>query len=93
MHCQLITHLQLKKMLVMNESAHVASAFQLLKMSSHNTQPNNFECLHKVHFSNFFLRKISVILPVCIMKKSILKFRVNRIISVTGLHVNVYQIS
>ena len=34
------------------------------------------------------------ILPICIMeKKSIWKFRVKDIVSVTGTRVNVYQIS
>ena len=37
----LITHLQLKKMLVMHESVHVAITFQLLEMSSITT-PNQF---------------------------------------------------
>ena len=40
-----------------------------------------------------FLGKISVILLICIMKKTIWKLCVNRIISVTGTRVNVYQIS
>ena len=43
-------------------------------------------------FQRVFLGKILAILPICIMKKSIWKFHVNGIISVTGTHVNVYQI-
>ena len=52
----------------------------------HNTQPNTFEYSHKVQV---FQGKISVILPICIMKKNqIWKFRVNGIISVIGTRVN-----
>ena len=79
----LITLLQLLKMSVMNESVQVAIPFKFY----HNTQPKNFKCLHKVHFSKSFLGKLLVFLPICIMKKSIWKFSVNRIVSVTGLHV------
>ena len=45
------------------------------------------------HFSKSFLGKISAILPICIMKKSIWKFCVNGTVSVTGTRVNIYQIS
>ena len=57
-------------MSVMYESKRVAITFQLLEISSiaHPTR-NNFEYLHKVHFSRVFLGKISAILPICIMKK------------------------
>ena len=53
----LITHLQLKKMSVMYESAHVAITFQLLEISSIPTR-NNMEYSHKVHFSKFFRENI-----------------------------------
>ena len=61
----LIRHLQLQKMLIIYQSAHVAITFQLLKMSSITT-PNQIEYLHKVQV---FQGKISAILPICIMKK------------------------
>ena len=56
--CQLInyTTMQLKKMSVMNQSAHVATTFQLLEISSITTS-NQFEYSHKVHFSKSFFRK------------------------------------
>ena len=41
----------------------------------------------------FFLGKISAILPICIMKKSIWKFLVNGFVSVTRTRVNIDQIS
>ena len=44
---------------------------------------------HKVHD---FQGKISAILPICIMKKSNLEFRVKGIVSVIGTCANVYQI-
>ena len=77
----LITHLQLKKMSVMNESVHVAIDFLLLEMSSITT-PNQTiwnVCTRYIFQRVFLLRKISAILPICIMKKSILKFCVNGI--------------
>ena len=90
----LITHLQLQKMSIIYQSAHVAITFQLLEMISitcGNTQLNNFEYSHKVQV---FQGKISEILPICIMKKNqIWKFRVNGIVSVFQTLVNVYQIS
>ena len=55
----LITHLQLKKMLVMYESAHVVIAFQLLEMSSITTLNKTiFECLHKVLFQRVFRKNV-----------------------------------
>ena len=91
----LITRLQLKKMSVMYESAHVAITFQLLEISSIAT-PNQkqFRIFAQGKFFKVFLGKISAILPICIMKKkSILKLRLNGTVSVTGTRVNVYQIS
>ena len=63
----LITRLQLKKMSVIDQSAHVAITFQLLEMSSITT-PNQiiFEYSHKVQV---FQGKKSAILPICIIKK------------------------
>ena len=58
----LITHLQLQKMLIKYQSAHVAITFHFY----HNTQPNIFEYLHKVQV---FQGKKSGILPICIMKQ------------------------
>ena len=89
-----ITHLQMKKKSVMYEYAHVAITFQLLEMSSITTpnQTSSNICTRYI-FKEFFLGKISAILPICIMKKSIWKFRVNRIVSITGARVNLYQIS
>ena len=60
----LITHLQLKKMLVIYQSGHVVITFQLLE-----TTPN-FEYSHKVQV---FQGKISAMLPVCIIKLEDLK--------------------
>ena len=63
----LTTHLQLKKMSVIYQSAHVAITFQLLEMSSiTNKHPTKqFRISHKVQA---FQRKISAILPIRIMK-------------------------
>ena len=90
----LITRLQLKKMSVMYESAHVAITFQLLEISSmqHPTR-NNFEYSHKVHFSKVFKENISDFTDLHNEKKSIWKLRLNGTVSVTGTRVNVYQIS
>ena len=61
-----ITHLQLKKMSVIYQSAHVAITFHLLEMSSITT-PNqtilNIRTRYKV-----FKEKLAI-LPICIMKK------------------------
>ena len=90
----LITHLQLKKMSVMYEFAYVAITFQLLEMSSITTPSlTNFEYSHKVHFSKSFFRKNISHFTDMHNKKLFWKFRVNRLVSVTGTHVNVYQIS
>ena len=88
----LIAHLQLKKMY---ESAHDASTFHLLEMSSITT-PNQkqFRIFAQGTFFKGFFGKISAILPSYMMEKNqSRKLRVNRIVSVTGTHVNVYQIS
>ena len=71
--CQPITHLQLftredtlKKCRLSMSLRMLPSGCNYLKwvLSQHLT--NNFECLHKVHFSkSFFLRKILAILPIC----------------------------
>ena len=55
----LITHLQLKKMSVLYESALVAITFKLLEMSSITTSNQTISNIsHKVHFSkSFFFRK------------------------------------
>ena len=82
-------------MSVMYESAHVAITFQLLEISSIAT-PNykHFRIFAQGTFFKGFLGKISAILLICIMKKkSIWKLRLNGTVSVTGTHVNVYQIS
>ena len=66
----LITRLQLTKMSVMYESAHVAITFQLLEISSiatHNQK--QFRIFAQGTFFKVFLGKISAILPICIMKK------------------------
>ena len=78
-------------MSVMNQSAHVASTFQLLEMSSLTTT-NQFEYSHKVHFSKSFSRKNIGDFTDLHNEKKIWKFRVNDILSVTGTRVNVYQI-
>ena len=66
----LITRLQLKKMFVMYESAHVAITFQLLEMSSvTSTNQKQFRIFAQGTFFKWFLGKILAILPVCIMKK------------------------
>ena len=90
----LITCLQLKKMSVMYESAYVAITFQLLKMSSITT-PNQkqFRIFAQGTFIKGFLGEISVILPICIIKKINLEVTFNRTVSVTGTRVNIYQIS
>ena len=81
-------------MSVMYESVHVAITFQLLEMSSITTpNPKQFRIFTQGTFFKEFLGKISAILLICIMKKSIWKLCVNGIVSVTGTHVNVYQIS
>ena len=60
----LITHLQLKKMSAICQSAHVAITFQLLEMSSITTHPTKqFRILAQ---GTSFQGKI---LPICIMKK------------------------
>ena len=66
----LITRLQLKKMSVMYEFAHVAITFQLLEMSSIKT-PNQkqFGIFAQGTFFKCFLGKISAILLICTMKK------------------------
>ena len=88
----LIIHLQLKKMSVMYESAHVAITFQLLEMSSITTSNQTILNIPTRYiFQRVFLGKISAILPICIMRKKS-RSHVNGIIFVTGTRVNVYQI-
>ena len=64
--------LQVKKMLIMYESAH--DLFSITRNEFyHNTHPNDFACLQKVQFSKSVFGTISMILPICIMKKINLK--------------------
>ena len=66
----LITRLQLKKMSVMYESAHVAITFQLIEMRSITTLNQTILNIRTRYiFQKFFLVKTSAILPICIMKK------------------------
>ena len=90
----LITRLQLKKMSVMYESAHVAITFQLLEMSSIIT-PNQkqFRICTRYIFQMFFRENIGDFTDLHIEKNWIWKLRVNGIVLVTGTCVNVYQIS
>ena len=91
----LITCLQLKKMSVMYESAHGAITFNLLEMSSITT-PNQkqFRIFAQGTFSKVFFREnIGDFTELYNGKKSVWKFCVNGIVSVTGTRVNVYQIS
>ena len=75
-------------------SAHDAITFQLLEMSSITT-PNQkqFQIFTQGTLFKGFLGKISAILGSCIIKKSIWKLHVNRIVLVTGTGENVYGIS
>ena len=65
----LITHLQLKKMSVIYQSAHAAITFQLYvhEMSSITTPNRTISNIRTMY--KFFKEKISAILPICIMKK------------------------
>ena len=86
----LITHLQLKKMSVIYQSAHVAITLQLLEMSSittHNQRILNIRTRYK-----FFKEKYQRFTDLHNEKNQIWKFRVNGIVSVIGTRVNVYQI-
>ena len=75
----LITHLQLKKISVMYESAHVAITFQLLEMSSITTSNHTVSNIRtRFIFQRVFLRKISAILPICITQKINLEVSCNR---------------
>ena len=68
----LITHLQLKKMLVMYESAQiVAITFKLLEMSSITTSNQTISNIRTryIFSKSFFFRKNIGNLPICIMKK------------------------
>ena len=73
----LITHLQLKKMSVMYESAYVQITFQLLEM-----RPN--QAISNIHtryiFKEFFRKNIGYFTYLHIEKKSIWRFLVNRIV-------------
>ena len=89
----LITSLQLKKISVMYESAHDTITFQFPFTSNefyHNTQP---ETIWNIRTRYIFKGFLVYGLRSCIMEKISLKLRVNGIVSVTGTHVNVYQIS
>ena len=89
----LITHLQLRKMSVIYKSVHVEIVFQLLEMSSITTPNQTISNVYTRYIFQrvfFFYEKISAILSICIMKKSILKFCVNGIVSVTELCVYLY---
>ena len=85
-----ITHLQLKKMSVIYQSAHVPITFQLLKMSSIST-PN--QTLSNIaQGTNFSRKNISHFTDLHIENNQTRKFRANGIVAVIGTHVNVYQI-
>ena len=92
--CPLINYtLTIEENVLMYESAHVAITFQLLEMSS-IIKPNQkqFRIFAQGTFFKGFLWKISAIFLICVKKKSIWKFHVKGIVSVTGTRVNVYQI-
>ena len=84
----LITPLKLKKMSVIYQSAHVAITFQLLEMISITT-PNQTISNIRTSFSR---KNISDFTYLHHEKNQSWKFRVNRIVSVIGTCVNVYQI-
>ena len=89
-----MTHLQKKKMLVMYESAHDAITFQLLEMSSITTPNQTVSNVRTRYiFSCFFFRKNINHFTDLHNEKSIWKFCVNGIVSVTGFRLHVYQIS
>ena len=86
----LITRLQLKKMSVMYESGHVAITFQLLKMTSITTPNQTISNIRTRYIFQRGLRKnIGDFTDLQNEKKSIWKFRVNGIFSVTGTRVNI----
>ena len=85
----LITHLQLKKMSVIYQSAHVAITFQLLEMSSITT-PNQTISNIRTRYK-FFKGNISDFTNLNNENNQIWKFCVNGIVSVIGTRVNVYQ--
>ena len=87
----LITHLQLKKMSVIYQSAHVAITFQLLEMSSITT-PNKTILNIRTRYK-FFKENISDFTDLNNEKNQIWKIRVNGIVSVFGTSVKIYQIS
>ena len=91
----LITRLQLTKMSVVYESAHVAITFQLLEISSiatHNQK--QFRIFAQgTFFQSFFRENIGDFTDLHNEKNSIWKLRLNGTVSVTGTRVNVYQIS
>ena len=64
----LITRLQLKKMSVIYQSAHVTITFQVLEMSSFTTPNQTISNIHTRY--KFFKEKNQRFLPICIMKKS-----------------------
>ena len=87
----LITHLQLKKMMVIYQSVHVAITFQLLEMSSITTPNQTISNICTRY--KFFKEKITNFTYLHNEKNQIWKFRVNGIVSVIGTRVKVYQIS
>ena len=91
--CQLlITHLQLKKMLIMYESAQVTITFQLHEMSS-ITKSNQTNICTRYIFQIFFRKNFADFTDLHNEKNQIWKLRINGIVSVTGTRVKVYQIS
>ena len=78
----LITHLQLKKMSVMYESAHNAITFYFLEMSSITT-PNQKQFSNirtRYIFQSFFRENVCDFTELHTWKKSVWKLRVNGII-------------
>ena len=82
-------------MSVMYESAHDAITFHLLEMSSITTHnQKQFRIFAQgTFFKGYFRENIGNFTQLHYEKKSIWKFHVNGIVSVTGTRVNVYQIS
>ena len=82
-------------MSVLYESAHVVITFRLLEMSSITTlNQKQFRIFEQgTFFKGFFRENISNFTDLHNEKNLIWKICVNGIVSVTGTHVNVYQIS
>ena len=83
----LITHLQLKKLSVIYESAHVA-----ITISTPNQLISNIHTRY-IFQGVFFRKNIGNFTDLHNEKNQIWKFHVNGIVSVSGTRVNVYQIS